>query len=97
MGLLSFFARFQGFTGIISRLPLWARLVLLLAALPGLAAVFISLLAMAVSLVILLVLAMPVLRVLGWITGAAMPSMPAYEQPPSDGPHRHIDVKIIEQ
>ncbi len=97
MGVLSFFGRFQGVSGTVSRLPAWARLMLLLAALPGLAAILISLLALAISILILLVLAMPVLRVLAWITDASRPPLTSREELQTDEPRRHIDVKIIEQ
>ena len=64
-------------------MPGWARLVLLLAALPGLLLIGLSILAFLVSLLALLLLSVPVYRVLRSLTGAS--AMPADAQSPLGG------------
>lgn len=54
-------------------LPAWARMVLMIVALPGILAVALSVLAFLVSLLALLVLTVPVYRLLTAMTQAAQP------------------------
>jgi hypothetical protein len=71
--VFSYYNRFQGFRGSLVGLPPWARIVLLIAALPGIAAVVLSIAALLVSLCALLVVTVPVYRLLVAITGNGEP------------------------
>jgi len=63
-------SRFQGVRSNLGGLPSWARAVVLLAALPGLFLVSLSILAFLVSIAALLLLAVPAYRVMQWVTGS---------------------------
>jgi hypothetical protein len=67
---LRYYARFQSARGGWSSLPVWARNVVVLFALPGLALVALSIVALGVSLAALLLLTVPVYRLLQALTGA---------------------------
>ena len=68
--VVEYTTRFQGVRSSLVGLPSWARGVVLLAALPGLALVSLSILAFLVSIAALLLLAVPAYRLMRWITGA---------------------------
>ena len=61
--------RFQGVRTGFGGLPSWARGVVFLAALPGLILIALSFLAVLVSLLALLLLAVPAYRLMQWVTG----------------------------
>jgi hypothetical protein len=66
---------------------------LLIAAIPGIVLIGLSILALLVSLLALLILTVPVYRLLG----AIMPGPERREVEPSPfAPRRHVDVKIVE-
>jgi len=65
-----YFSRFQGATGRLTGLPPWARFLLLVASLPGVVLVALSILAFLVSLLALLLLTVPLYRLLKMITGS---------------------------
>ncbi len=67
--LLQYYGQWQGARGRFSQLPSWARLVLLLAALPGIALIALSILAFLVSLLALLLLTVPLFRLLNGLCG----------------------------
>ena len=95
--LFEYYGRFEGFRGSFGRLPGWARVPVLIAALPGLVLAGLSILAFGVSILALLLLTVPVWRLMRFLTGAgragdiAVP--PASETPAR---RRHVDVTIIE-
>ena len=62
-------SRFEGVRSSLSGLPGWARGVVLLAALPGLILLSLSILALLVSISALLLLAVPAYRLMQWVTG----------------------------
>ena len=68
--LLQYYGQWQGFRGRVIQLPAWARLLLMLAALPGIVLVALSILAFLVSVLALLLLAVPAYRVMKAVTGA---------------------------
>ena len=68
--VVDYTTRFQGVRTRLTGLPSWARGVVLLAALPGLLLVSLSILAFLVSIAALLLLAVPAYRLMQLITGA---------------------------
>ncbi|SRR5258706_1209071 len=68
--LLRYYGKYQSARGAWGGMPIWARWILFLAALPGLALILLSILAFGVSLLALLLLTVPVYRVLRSLTGA---------------------------
>jgi hypothetical protein len=69
----------------LSALPRWTRPIVFLAALPGLLAVALSIVAFLVSLLALLVCAVPVVRLLEWMTGTVAVAEEQGLDEPSDG------------
>ena len=67
--VVEYTTRFQGVRSSFSGLPSWARGVVFLAALPGLVLIALSVLAFVVSLLALLLLAVPSYRLMQWVTG----------------------------
>ena len=68
--VVEYTTRFQGVRSQLVGLPAWARGVVLLAALPGLILISLSILAFLVSIAALLLLAVPAYRLMQWMTGA---------------------------
>jgi hypothetical protein len=103
--LIEYYGRFQGVRGQVLGLPGWARGLIFLAALPGIALIALSILALLVSILALLLLTVPLYRVLRAVAGTALPTAgrPADEPQvvafPGDltSPGRKkVDVTIIE-
>lgn len=96
---LQYYGRFQEFRGRAGGMPGWARFLLLLAAMPGILLGALSAMLLLVSILTLLLLAVPVYRLLSVLTGGGVagPSRPMSvdDVPPSPG-RRHVDVTIIE-
>ena len=67
--LLEYYGRWQGFKGKAAQLPSWARFILLIAAIPGIALIALSILAFLVSLLALLLLTVPLYRLLCAVCG----------------------------
>jgi len=67
--LLEYYGRWQGFKGKAAQLPSWARFILLIAALPGILLIALSILAFLVSLLALLLLTLPLYRFLTALCG----------------------------
>ena len=67
--LWTYYGNFQSVRGRFGGLPQWARGLVFLAALPGIALVALSILAFLVSLLALLLLTVPLYRLLKLITG----------------------------
>jgi hypothetical protein len=67
--LLQYYGQWQGFRGRMTQLPAWARLLITLAALPGIVLIALSILAFLVSLLALLLLTVPLYRFLTALCG----------------------------
>src|SRR5438876_619918 len=67
--ILNYYSRFQSSRQSIAGLPAWGRFLLTLAAVPGIVLVGLSFLALAVSILALLLLTVPVYRVVRWLSG----------------------------
>ena len=105
--VIEYYSRFQGLRGRIVGLPGWARGLIFIAALPGVALIALSLLALLVSILALLLLTVPLYRVLQALVGrpveAPMPTSPsdvfgfttadAFETSPG---RKKVDVTIID-
>jgi hypothetical protein len=109
--IFEYYSRFQGMRGRLIGLPGWARGLIFIVALPGIALIALSILALLVSILALLLLTVPLYRVLKALVGTSEPvSSPLGQQPisPSDlfggfaaddltSPGRKkVDVTIIE-
>jgi hypothetical protein len=95
---LEYYGRFEVFRGSFGRLPGWARIPVLLAALPGLVLVGLSVVVFVVSILALLLLTVPVWRVMQLVAGSQRPEDGLVG--PADDPQgrrRHVDVTIIEE
>jgi hypothetical protein len=68
--VVEYTTRFQGARTGFGGLPSWARAVVLLAALPGLVLIALSILAFLVSVLALLLLAVPAYRLMKLLTGS---------------------------
>ncbi len=68
--LWRYYGNYQSFRGRVTGLPPWARAIILIAALPGIAAIALSILALLVSILALLLLTVPLYRLLSAITGS---------------------------
>ena len=66
---IEYYGRVQGVRGQIGGLPGWARGLIFVAAVPGLALVALSVLALLVSILALLLLTVPLYRVLNAVVG----------------------------
>ena len=101
--LLEYYGRIQGVRGQMLGLPGWARTVIFIAALPGIALIALSILALLVSILALLLLTVPLYRVLRALAGTAAIDQPSRESDvtlfggdlTSPG-RKKVDVTIIE-
>jgi hypothetical protein len=101
--LLEYFGRLQAIRGTMLGLPAWARLLVFIAAIPGILLISLSLVAVLVSIFVLLLLTVPLYRVLNALVGP--PAQPRGERQgfgfvtevpmPSPG-RKKVDVTIIE-
>lgn len=104
--LLQYYSRYTTVRGNFSGLPGWARLLVGVAAIPGVLLIGLSILALLVSMAALLLLTVPVYRIVQWMSGGrrmadqtVTVSTGATYAPkidPSHKPRRHVDVTIIE-
>lgn len=67
--VLEYYGRFQDVRGRVVGLPAWARVVIFVAALPGVLLLSLSILAVLVSILALLLLTVPLYRVLQALVG----------------------------
>ena len=67
--LIEYYGRVQGVRGELGGLPAWARTLIFVAALPGIALIALSILALLVSILALLLLTVPLYRVLRAVVG----------------------------
>ena len=106
--VFEYYTRAQGLRGRIVGLPAWARSLILIAGLPGVVLIALSLLALLVSILALLLLTVPLYRGLRALVGTA-PTPIGPQEPtrpsdlfgfPSDGltspGRKKVDVTIIE-
>ena len=107
--IVEYYGRFQGMRGQLISLPGWARFLIFIAALPGIVLITLSILALLVSILALLLLAVPVYRVLKALVGIPVPQQQQPTSPsdffggfaagedlnPSPG-RKKVDVTIIE-
>ena len=105
--VVEYYSRFQGMRGQLIRLPAWARVMIFIAALPGVALIALSLLALLVSILALLLLPVPLYRLLKVLVGqpveataAPISASDVFGFAPADeltSPGRKkVDVTIIE-
>ena len=105
--VFEYYTRFQGLRGRIIELPGWARGLIFVAALPGVALIALSLLALLVSILALLLLTVPLYRMLQALVGRPVEAqrvptsqsdvfgMPAADDLTSPG-RKKVDVTIID-
>jgi hypothetical protein len=98
--LFEYYGRFQDLRGNLFGLPGWARVILLVLALPGILVLALSIVAVLCSLAALFLLTVPAYRLLRATTqrseeaAASMgPTGPVVIDSPG---RRHVDVRIIE-
>jgi hypothetical protein len=98
-GVVEYYTSLQGVRTRLTGLPGWARLMLFIASLPGIALIALSILAFLVSLAALLLLTVPLYRLLKLVTGTGRD---AGEQTqaivdPFDGEHRkRVDATVVD-
>src|SRR4051812_4533278 len=95
------YARFQTARGRFGGLPTWARGIITLLALPGVALLALSIVAVGVSLLALLLLTGPAYRLLSALTSSRTQAAPedTKTEPQSYVPsagRKHVEVKIVE-
>jgi hypothetical protein len=98
-GVFEYYNNLQGVRTRLTGLPGWARLMLFIAALPGIALVALSILAFLVSLAALLLLTLPLYRVLKWVTGTGGESDEQTQAiiDPFEGERRkRVDATVVE-
>lgn len=96
--LFEYYGRFQGFRGNLLGLPGWARMILFVLALPGIAVLGLSIAAVLCSLAALFLLTVPAYRLLKAMTDRPQPTTGFVEPAVIDSPgRRHVDVRIIEE
>jgi hypothetical protein len=100
---IHYVGRYQDVTGRYRGLPSWGRLVVFVAAIPGIALGILSLVALAISIAALLVLAAPAYRLVALISGSTGGGfgggMTVASAEPSESEsfgRRQVDAKVIE-
>ncbi len=83
--LLKYYTQYQTARGALGGLPGWARWIVFLAAIPGIALLLLSIFVFVVSLLALLLLAVPMYRLARWVTG------PQREEEPFRAPLGGVD------
>jgi hypothetical protein len=100
--LWTYYGNFQTVRGRFGGLPQWARTVVFLAALPGIALLALSILAGLVSILALLLLTVPVYRLMQVVTGSGSTRhTPAGEPgdafaPPASGPRKRVESTVVD-
>jgi hypothetical protein len=102
--LWTYYGNFQSVRGRFGGLPQWARALVFLAALPGIALAALSILAFLVSILALLLLTVPVYRLMQVVTGSGS-SRPTsegesstssvFDAPPA-GPRKRVESTVID-
>jgi hypothetical protein len=83
--VVEYYNQFQGVRTRLTGLPAWARALIFLASLPGVALIALSILAFLVSLLALLLLTVPLYRLLKLITGVQDENRPVPAEAASTG------------
>src|SRR5689334_924359 len=93
-----YYSTFNGLRGQWGGLPPWARMIVVICALPGLALALLSILALGVSILALLLLTVPVYRLLSAVTSGSSASPETSDEAGNyvSSGRRHVDVKVIE-
>jgi hypothetical protein len=107
--ILEYFGRMQALRGQMLGLPAWTRVIIFIAALPGIALIALSLLALLVSILALLLLTVPLYRLFKAIFGSPAPAEPQQPTgfadvfgftPPDDDEtspgRKKVDVTIVD-
>ncbi len=97
--LWQYYGNFQGVRGHFGGLPQWARGLVFVAALPGIALAALSLIGFLVSILALLLLTVPVYRLLQVLTGTGGSPTPAGEAGDAfvpTGPRRRVESTVID-
>jgi hypothetical protein len=82
--LLEYFGRFQAMRGRLIQLPAWARVLLFIAALPGIVLISLSIAALGVSILALLLLTVPLYRLLKAVCGPGRPVAEEFDAPANE-------------
>jgi hypothetical protein len=95
--MFEYYGKIQGVRGNLMGLPAWARSILFLVALPGVALLALSIAAVICSLAALLLVTVPVYRLLRLVTHPSQDGSEPGRTMVVDSPgRRHVDVKIVE-
>ena len=98
--VVEYYNRVQGVRTRLTGLPEWARVVLFVAALPGIALIALSILAFLVSLAALLLLTVPLYRLLRAVTGAGRErqrdGITVVEEVDDGAPRKRVDATVVE-
>ena len=104
--LWTYYSNFQSVRGRFGGLPQWARFVVLVAALPGIALAFLSILAFLVSILALLLLTVPVYRLMQVLTGSgnstplsegeSSTTASVFDAPPMSAPRKRVESTVID-
>lgn len=103
--IFEYYSRFQGARGRLIGLPGWCRVLIFIAAIPGILLLSLSIVAVLVSILALLLLTVPLYRVLNALVGVRQTAQPTSEStvadffggdPTSPG-RKKVDVTIIEE
>jgi hypothetical protein len=99
--LWTYYGNFQSVRGRFGGLPQWARGLVFLAALPGIALAVLSILAFLVSILALLLLTVPVYRLMQVVTGSGVQRTPTGEAgssvfDPPTGPRKRVESTVID-
>ena len=98
--VVEYYNRVQGVRTHLTGLPEWARVVLFVAALPGIALIALSILAFLVSLAALLLLTVPLYRLLRAVTGAGRErqrdGITVVEEVDGGAPRKRVDATVVE-
>ena len=94
---IHYIGRFNDLRGTVTSLPAWARTIVLIAAIPGIVLLSLSILALVVSLLALLLLTVPVYSLLKRLTTPAAQSSETSVRYgfPSSGT-KHVDATVVE-
>ncbi len=84
--VLQYYGKYRRVRGGLNSLPGWARIVLTIAALPGIVLIGLSILAFAVSVLVLLLLTGPLYRVLQALIGTGTAPEQSGYQPEAEAP-----------
>jgi hypothetical protein len=75
--LLQYYGKYQNARGTFGSMPSWARLILLIVAIPGIIGILLAILVFCVSIAALLLLTTPVFRLMQWMGVAGQTVSPS--------------------